>query len=732
MKQKRSQPTVFLALILYLFLPAFLSRVQGQTNPEDLARQVTIYRDSYGIPHVHGETDAAAVFGLMYALAEDNFYHIERNILTAIGRFSEVNGEESFGTDLRVRALETERHSREEYKQASRQFRAIAEAWAHAFNYYLAQHPEQHYEVLSHFEPWHMFALGRIISAYGVPSSSPEGPAPADLEKMAVDGAVQNLSNMWMIGPERSESGHAMLLINPHVSLDASLSLREGHLLSEEGMNIYGAFWPGYPFPIVGHSPHHGWAITVDLPDLLDLYELSFDHPTDSLSYRYGDSYRGAEIWTENLTVTTDSGMVDREVSFRKSHHGPIVAIRDGKPLAMRIARYEEGGLFQQLHSMARAESLEEFQKAVGSLSLMSHNIGYADREGNIWYLYNSAVPKRNEKFNYDLPLDGSDPETEWQGYHSMEELPQVLNPECGWIVNTNTSPFIATSEGENPDPALFPKYMVGETPQNPVHKIFASHSSARWKASKDILTRPGIFSFEEWIAAATSRKVFQAEEDIPALLAEWRDLADRDEERAEKLRPAIDSLEKWDQVSSMESTAMTLYTRWSVDYRTVDGGSPSWGYFQLMPIDTLPWGQIRALEKTIAALERDWSTPFVPWGEFFRLQRPLEGEFSDARPSVPVAGGPALFGMIHDIEAMPAAGQKRWYGRGGNSYVSVIEFGPKVRARSIMPFGQSNDPQSPHYEDQSELFGRGEFKKVWTSLEDVKNNAVQIYRPGQ
>lgn len=706
----------------------FLGDLFSLTSPEALARQVTIYRDAYGIPHVHGETDAAAVFGLMYAHAEDDFQRIERTALLASGRLAEVTGEEGLAQDLRYRALETERYSRLEYENASDEFRAIADAWAAGLNYYREQHPDRRESPLARFEPWHMFARARIL-ANETWELVPEHPSATEFREAGSRWAPPRGSNMWMVGPSRSASGHPMLFINPHVSTSDAVLIREGHLISDEGLNMYGGFWPGQPFPSWGHTPRHGWAVTVNFPDVVDFWELTFDHADDPLAYRYGDGYRTAEQWTETVRVKTDAGVEEREVTFRKSHHGPIIAAGDGKPLAMNMARRVEGGYDQQRYAMSKARSLEEFREAVGRLDYLIHNIGYADVDGNIWYVYNSPVPRRSGQFDTRRRLDGSDPQTEWQGYHSLDELPQVLNPDSGWIVNTNTSPFKVTSAGDNPEPVRYPGYMVGEAREHRLYEMWRDHAASRLRASRQLVSAADQFTFDEFIKAVTSRRAFQADEDVPALVAEWERLEAVDTDRAEVLRTAVESLQAWDRTSSLESTAMTLYMHWSLALR---GMPETWGYTSLDAVISGEWSRIRALETAEAELERDWGTASVPWAEVSRLQRPVDGAFSDERSSTPVAGSSGLFGLLHEFNPMPAEGQKRWYGRGGNSYVSVIEFAPEVKARTIIPFGQSADPQSSHYSDQSELYGRGEFKQAWTTLEEVRANAVHAYRPGE
>jgi acyl-homoserine-lactone acylase len=711
---------------------------QPSGSLEPLAEQVTIYRDAYGVPHVHGETDAAAVFGYMYAQAEDALGEVEREVAEMTGRLAELEGEAAVSWDLYVRALETERLSREEYERASPFFRGMADAWAAGLNHYLERHPEVVPRVIKRFEPWQMFAVAGRPESIWVPLGH------GLLQTAEVGEATDQFrpgvgSNMWMIGPRKSATGRAMLFINPHNAPETYL---EGHLLSDEGLNVYGGNRPGRPLPVFGHTPRHGWAMTVNGPDVADLWRETFDHPTDPLAYRYGDGYRIAEEWTETVRVRTDAGPIAREVTFRKTHHGPIVAVRDGVPLALRIARWEEGGTVQQVHAMARAGSFEEFRDAVGRLRLIWISIGYADADGIIWYVHNGAVPRRSLDFDWSEPVDGSDPRTEWQGYHALEELPQVLNPASGWLMHTNHSPFRVTAEGENPDPAEYPPYMVQPGfGYEPVFSVLFDSlgDNARSRASRRILTGADRFTFEEWADATMSKRAWEADTDIPALITAWERLRETDPARATRLGPTVETLRNWDRVSRHESVAMTLYTllqtrqlnSWVANLENPPFTPPA-----AMEIEPLPrdrWDDMAGLEKVMTMLERDWGTWRVPYGELSRLQRSPEGRYTDERPSVPVLGGFTEAGMIQLFITSPVPGQKRWYGSAlGNSYVSVVEFGERVRARSVNGSGQSTDPASPHYTDQAELYGRGEYKPAWTTLEEVRANAVRSYRPGE
>lgn len=707
---------------------------RGEAGPQALADRVTIYRDAYGVPHVHGETDAAAVFGYMYAQAEDAFPDVERAVARMTGRLAELEGEAAVSSDLYVRALETVRLSRADYARASPTFRRIAEAWAAGLNHYLDQNPEVSPRAIRRFEPWQMFAVAGRSESIWVPLGH------GLFQTSEVGGAVDRSelargSNMWMVGPAKSASGRAMLFINPHNAPETYL---EGHLVSDEGLNVYGGHRPGRPLPVFGHTPYHGWAFTNNRPDVADLWAESFDHPTNPLAYRYGDGYRVAEEWTDTLRVRTDSATESREVTFRKTHHGPIVAVRDGVPLALRIARWEEGGTVQQFHAMARAQSFEEFRQAVARQREIWLNIGYADRDGNIWFVSNGAVPRRSPEFDWAQPVDGSDPRTEWSGYHDLGELPQVLNPEAGWLMNTNHSPFRVTAEGQNPDPADHPEYMARSPFGSLPVLVDSLGDNPRARASRRILARTDRFTFEAWADSTMSRRAWEADRGIPELVAAWERLRETNPVRAARLRPAVEVLRSWDHVSRHESVAMTLYTMleltriwsWAASLDPPPFDPPA-----VMDLDPTPWDRwdpMAGLEKVVDVLERQWGTWRVPYGEFSRLQRSPDGHYRDDRPSTPVLGGPGPAGMISLFVPFPTEGQKRWYGyMSGNSYVSVVDFGDEVRARTVNGSGQSFNPSSPHYTDQADLYGRGAYKRAWTTLEAVRARAVESYGPG-
>ncbi|HEX5890653.1 MAG TPA: penicillin acylase family protein [Pyrinomonadaceae bacterium] len=680
---------------------------KADVDPAKLARTVTIYRDTYGVPHVFGRTDASTVFGFAYAQAEDNFWRVEENFILALGRASELYGEKSLDEDRLNRALEIPRLAREEYSRLDPKMRSLCDAFAAGFNYYLARHPEVRPRLLTKIEPWHTLAFIRYNYFQNGFARDPS------LRRMTLQtAALENDlkehtgSNGWVIGPSRSATGHAMLFINPHLPFFGPGQVYEGHVHSDEGWNFTGYTRFGFPFPYVGHNENGGWVSTDNAADLADVYMETFDDPARPLAYKYGDGYRLAIERFEEVRVKTASGFETRKFTMRKTHHGPIVAARDGKMLAVRMAKFESDGWLREWYDMTRATSLTALKKAMTPLTMLFGNVMYADRQGNTWYLYNGAVPKRDPRFDWTKPVDGSDPATEWQGYHTIDELPQLTNPKTGWMQNCNTTPFLLTSEG-NPDPKQFPKYMVQEG-DNP-----------RGAISREILASKAKFTFEEWTRLAFDTRVMSAGKRLPQLTQTFNQLVATigypGLER--RVHEAHDELVRWNKRSSNDSVAMTLFSLWHDRMSRNENEDP-----------------VVALTEVLNTLQRDFGTWKVAWGELTRLQRIDESkgeEFHDSRPSIAVSGVNGNDGAVFTLFAAPIAGQKRRYGVAGGSYISVVEFAPKVRALSVHTFGADGNPKSKHFMDQAALYVRGEFKPAWLTLEDIRANLEAAYHPG-
>jgi penicillin amidase len=397
------------------------------------------------------------VYGAAYAQAEENWWQVEDNFVRAMGRGAELYGEEALLDDYLVRGMEIRRRSVDEYEGASDQLRNLYDAFAAGFNYFLETHPEVERRVLERVEPWHTLALIRFKYHHN------EFLGYAGLRREQSLRALG--SNEWAVSGARTASGSPMLLINPHVSFFGLSTYWEVHLESEGGLSFSGQTRFGFLLPYMGNNGHLGWAYTDNYGDDGDLYfeELG----PDSTTYRYDGEWRNLTSWTETIQVRTPGGSDPREFRFGKTHHGPILGFtEDGRPLAVRLAKLDEGGWFEQWYGMMRASSLEAWRASVALLNVPYMNTMYADRDGNILYIYAHTIPRRSLDYDWSRPVPGSDPGTEWQGYHDLNELPQFLNPESGYLQNTNSDPFMVT-EGIQVGRENFPAYMVGTETDN-------------------------------------------------------------------------------------------------------------------------------------------------------------------------------------------------------------------------------------------------------------------------
>jgi penicillin amidase len=686
--------------LLTIVFVLFMFEAQAVAN--QLAGTVTIYRDTYGVPHVFGRTDASTAFGFAYAQAEDNFWRVEENFIHALGRASEIYGEKTLDEDRLNHALEIPRLAQAEYARLDKHMRSLCDAFAAGFNYYLERHPEVRPRLLTKIEPWYTLAFIRY-NYFQNGFARDRSLRGTKLQTATIDNDLKQHtgSNGWVVGPGKSASGNALLFINPHLPFFGPGQVYEGHVHSDEGWNFTGYTRFGFPLPYVGHNENGGWVSTDNAADLTDVYFETFDDPARPLAYKYGNEYRVAIERVEEIRVKTATGLETRKFTMRKTHHGPIVAALEGKPLALRMAKFESDGWLREWYDMTRATSLVALKRAIAPLNMLFGNVMYADRQGNTWYIYNGAVPKRNPRFDWTRPVDGSDPDTEWQGYHTIDELPQLTNPKTGWMQNCNTTPFLLTSEG-NPDQKQFPKYMVQEG-DNP-----------RGAISREILQSKAKFSFDEWTRLAFDTRVMNAGKRLPALISALQEQLDKDP----RLREVRDELARWNQRSSNDSVAMTLFSLWH-DRVSRDENK----------------NLVTALTEVVDVLQRDFGTWKVTWGELNRLQRIDESkgeDFQDSRSSLAISGVNGNDGAVFTFYAAPSRGQKRRYGVAGGTYISVVEFGPRVRALSVHTFGASGDPKNKHYMDQAALYSRGEFKPAWFTLDEIRANLEAAYHPGE
>jgi acyl-homoserine-lactone acylase len=677
-------------------------------DPVKMAATVTITRDVYGIPHIKGPTDESVVFGLAYARAEDHFNLIENVVIGSIGRQSEISGESAVQSDdYQIRAFKVPERSKYEYEQLDNKTKLLCDAYAAGLNYYLKSHPDITLQLITRFEPWHFLAVERMM--WGTLGLTQSGLSDNEVSLYINDRRIEPKvgSNMWAISPQKTKNGKTYLVINPHIPADQPY---EVHLKSDEGWNFYGLMAYGTNIiPVLGHNASAGWSLTVNYPDVGDAFKLVFDHPADSLKYKFDGEYLTAESWTDSIKIKTDSGVISKKYSFVSTVHGPVLNRQGDTCFSYRSSGVENGGSMPQFYQMSRSENLKQFKKVISKPSLSFHNIMYADKEGNIMYVYNGKVPIRNKSLDWTKPVDGSIRESKWKGYHPLDDLPRMLNPGTGYLQNCNSSPFFTTARG-NPDADDFPDYMTSQQPE-----------TDRAKRSRVILDSMKNINLHSLENAIMDTYVHRAEQILPELFKEYDSLVKVDNPRALLIKQPVETLRKWNRMASVTSKEATLY--FILD-ELLDGDA-----------STAQWSKISCFERTIALLQKDKGTWEIAWGDIMRHQRVKNNdqyEITDSLVHYPLPGGPGNTGIMYCVWPGKLQDKVTRRSAGGHSYVAVVEFGEQVKAESIIPYGNSSDPNSPHYTDQAKLFAEGKFKAVLFTDEEIDAKIESRYHPGE
>ena len=698
----------------------------------EIAERVTIMRDDFGVPHIYAATDADAVFGLLYAQAEDDFRRIERNYTWAIGRLAEAEGEKALFSDLRARLYMTLDEAKAHYETAPAWLKQLCVAFADGLNFFLATHPEVTPKVIERYEPWmpmfffegsiggdiEQIPLAGIEAFYG----RNEAVTVAALEAARAPqlGYEQHLgSNGFAIAGEHTRSGDAMLLINPHTTF---FFRGEVHVVSDEGLDAYGAVTWGQFFVYQGFNEDTGWMHTSTRVDFMDEFLEEIVDQDGELFYRYGEELRPVEVSEVTLRYQDGDGFAERTFPTYRTHHGPITHKVGDRWVATKI-NWDPPTALEQSFIRTKQDGLDGFNEMMQIRTNSSNNTVYADSSGNIAYYHGNFVPRRDPKLDYSEPVDGSDPATDWQGLHELDEIVSVTNPPNGWIQNCNSTPF--TSAGEfSPEREDYPVYMAPD-PEN-YRGVHAVQVLEEMESTSD-LTLDGL------IALAYDPFLPGFEVLVPSLVEAY----DRSDP-SERLEPAIDALREWDFAVSVDSVPMTLAHFYGMQLRG-DAANPRGlrgkDQIDFFARESPAAERLRVFGATLDRLVADFGTWQIPWGEINRYQR-LTGDidltYDDDAPSLPVGLASGDWGALASFRARSYPGTKRIYGSSGNSFVAVVEFGERVKAKTLLAGGQSGDPSSPHFDDQAERYANHEFKDVAYYREDVEARATETYRPGE
>lgn len=712
------------SLFAQKFTPTEIAAFEAQ------AKKVDIIRDKWGIPHVYGKSDGDAVFGLLYAQCEDDFKRVELNYIEKLGRLSEINGEKDLFNDLQIRLLIDTAEAKADYAKLQPSFKKLLDAYAAGINYYIYKNPKVKPALLTRFKPW--FALLWTDGSIGAINTADL--TIAELKKfytgdysptayVPIIKDQQSGSNGFAFAPSITESGNAILYINPHTTF---YFRPEVQMQSEEGLNAYGAVTWGQFFVYQGFNEYLGWMHTSNNVDIADMYAEKITKTDKGLFYEY-DKKKYPVIQKKMTFKYLDGGSLkSRTFTTYFTDKGPIMAIRDGKWISLKSKNRNTASLVQSW-VRTKAKSFEDYQKAMDLKANASNNTVYADAKGNIAYWHGNFIPIRDTKYDWSEVVDGSTSATAWKGLHEVKDMVHVYNPINGWLQNCNSTPF--SSAGKNsPIKANYPTYMAPDG------------ENFRGVAANRLFANSVKYNLDKVIATGYDRYLPAFEVLVPALLRVYERLPQSDP-LIKELEAPIAVLKNWDYRSGENSEATTLAFEWAQKLNPIiqkvyinPGEKDQVENTKDFAASARPNDLLDPLKATIADLTKRFGKWQIAWGEINRYQRltgAMNEKYDDALLSLPVGFGSAMWGQLSSYRSNPFKTNKR-YGFSGNSFVCAVEFGPRIKAKSILAGGNSGDPTSKHFTDQALMYSKGEFKDVLFYKEDVLKNAERSYKPGE
>ncbi len=709
-----------------------LAATAGAAQTADLARwqkqaaNITITRDDWGIAHIHGKTDADAVFGMIYAQAEDDFNRVEANYITNLGRAAEADGESKIYQDLRMKLFIDPAELKKLYAASPAWLKKLMDAWADGLNFYLARHPNVKPKVIQRFEPWmalcftegsiggdiETIRLPPLAAFYGKVELREEGTTAGDGEE---DNEPRG-SNGAAIAPSNTASHRALLLINPHTSFFFRSELQ---MTSDQGLNVYGAATWGQFFIYQGFNERTGWMHTSSRVDAIDEYLETIVKKDGKLFYKYGSEERPVTVREiAILYKAANGGMLEKKFTVYSTHHGPVVREADGKWVAIRLMQEPVKALTQS-YTRTKQKDYAGFRKTMELQANSSNNTIFADAQGDIAYFHGDFIPRRDTAFDFTKPVDGSNPATEWKGLLTVAELPQLLNPKSGWLYNSNNWPWSAAGES-SPKREDFPVYVETQTSESPR----GFHALKVFPGKKD-------FTLDSLIAAAYDSYLPWFEKSLPELFSAWDALPESNPMKAKTAGP-VAALRKWNMRWSADSVETSLGAFWNDEItkrsrRGASRGGP--------PIVLSADAKFEAFAAACDRLVADFGKWQTPWGEINRFQRTNDDivqRFNDDAPSIPVPFPSSALGSLASFGARAYPGTKKWYGTSGNSFVAVVEFGDAVRAKAVTAGGESGDPKSKHFNDEAQRYAGGNLRDVYFYPSQLKGHTEREYHPGE
>jgi acyl-homoserine-lactone acylase len=730
-------------LVLLLLFVSSSSALLYANGDSEVARwereagNVTIIRDDWGIAHIYGKTDADAVFGMEYAQAEDDFNRVETNYINAMGRLAETEGESKIYLDLRMKLFIDPAVLKTQYATSPAWLKTVMDSFADGLNFYLYKHPEVKPRVIKHFEPWMALSftegsiggdiervnLNQLEAFYSKPPVIQASNATPPNETAYVhdsDPPEPTGSNGMAIAPSNTTGHHALMLINPHTSFFFRSELQ---MVSGQGLDAYGAVTWGQFFIYQGFNEHTGWMHTSSGVDAVDEYLETVEKNGDGFCYKYGTEERPLVSKQIIVPYKTPNGITEKKFTVYFSHHGPIIRNDNGKWVSIRLMNEPVKALTQS-YIRTKTKDYKSFRRTLELKANSSNNTIFADSNGDIAYFHGNFIPRRDTRFDYTKPVDGSNPATDWMGLLTVHELPQLLNPKSGWLYNSNNWPWSGAGESSLRKQD-YPAYVETGT------------ETARGLHAVRVLRDKKDFTLDSLITAAYDSYLPWFEKPLPALLKAWDDAPASDPLKS-KLADQIAALRTWDYRWGTTSVPTSLAVFWAEDVRrhaTDDAKKAGISAEEYIATRTPQHELLQSLAAASDRLTTDFGSWKTPWGDINRFQR-LTGDivqpFSDAGPSIPVGFTSSLWGSLASFGARPYPGTKKWYGTSGNSFVAVVEFGEKVRAKAVTAGGESGNPSSPDFNDQAKRYSTGDLRDVYFYRSDLKNHIKREYHPGK
>ena len=712
--------------VLSKFSATEIARFQQQ------AKRVNIIRDNWGIPHIYGKSDSDAVFGLLYAQCEDDFKRVEMNYIEKLGRMSEIKGEASLYDDLQIKMLIDTTDAIADYKKAEPWMKKLLNAYADGINFYLHKHPNTKPAMLTRFKPWFplLWTDGSIgaISTADITTAELKNFYSGDKVTYTAepkDPENQTGSNGFAFSPKITASGNAILYINPHVTF---YFRPEVQVTSEEGLNAYGAVTWGQMFVYQGFNDYCGWMHTSCNVDVADVYAEKITKKGEKYFYEYDKKLNPVTEKKIRISYKDGDALKTKVFTTYATHHGPIMAKRNDQWISLKSYNRSMTSLIQSW-SRTKAKGFEDYKKTMDLRANTSNSTVFADNKGNIAYWHGNFVPIRDRKLNWAKVIDGSTSATEWKGLHTVDETVHVYNPTNGWLQNCNSTPFSAAGT-TSPKKADFPPYMA------PDGENFRGVNAVK------VLDKEKSYTIDKVIAAGYDTNLAAFEVLIPSLVSIFEKKVKPTDSLYAVLREPIAELKKWNYHSSETSVATTLAIEWAGKLSTTlqklyidEGEDDQVANVKRFAASATPEQVLPPLLTVVNDLKKKFGKWQIPWGEINRYQRissDIQQKYDDAQPSVPVGFASALWGMLPSYNSRYYPTTQKRYGVSGNSFICAVEFGPKIKAKSLLAGGECGDPSSKHFNDQLEMYTKGKFKEVLFYKEDVLKNAERTYHPGE